>query len=265
MFRGTIAPKGGNVDNISHRAKDLLAQMAPGMPKFLVFEFIWNEIIHCSHDGSNGCHYAPYIFYMIKKMTGLEILTDMPHNSYSSPRGKIEQLLKIGAKATSRAPLGEFPGNYPPRGLHWSRTGGARQAQAPRTSHPPPPSSSHGPSHGLSEGPSSSRGTYKKKKGKLDFIAQGVFACFNMCKQNAAEICEHRRYMEEELVKIEKRQKELLAKNDIPHSPVREIRDFPPPPHIYNPWDDLSFSHFEGYGEEVEEDLGGREQSGRGL
>ena len=62
LFRGTIAPKGGNVDNISHRAKDLLAQMAPGMPKFLVFEFIWNEIIHCSHDGSSGCHYAPPTF-----------------------------------------------------------------------------------------------------------------------------------------------------------------------------------------------------------
>ena len=43
LFRFTLTPRGGDSDNISHRAKNLLAQMAPGKPKFAVMEFIWNE------------------------------------------------------------------------------------------------------------------------------------------------------------------------------------------------------------------------------
>jgi len=50
---------------------------------------------------------------------------------------------------------------------------------------------------------------------------------------------EHRKYMDEELLKLERRQKEIMAKVDLPHSPVREPRDFPTPPRVYNPWDDF--------------------------
>ena len=66
LFRFTLTPRGGDSDNISHRAKNLLVQMAPGKPKFAVMEFVWNEIIGCSYDSSSVCHYAPYIFHMIK-------------------------------------------------------------------------------------------------------------------------------------------------------------------------------------------------------
>ena len=79
LFRGTLYPRAGDADNISKRAKNLLFQMAPGKPKFKVFNFIWNEIIYCSHDASSGCHYAPYIFHMIKHVTGINILTDKLH------------------------------------------------------------------------------------------------------------------------------------------------------------------------------------------
>ena len=44
--------------------------------------------------------------------------------------------------------------------------------------------------------------------------------------------------MDEELLKFERRQKEIMAKVDLPHSPIREPRDFPTPPRVYNPWDD---------------------------
>ena len=66
LLRFTLTPRGGDSDNISHRAKNLLVQMAPGKPKFAVMEFVWNEIIGCSYDSSSVCHYAPYIFHMIK-------------------------------------------------------------------------------------------------------------------------------------------------------------------------------------------------------
>ena len=50
------------------------------------------------------------------------------------------------------------------------------------------PGSSHDPSEA---GPSSSRGPPRaptKKKGILNFISQGLFACFNTRKHNAEEI-----------------------------------------------------------------------------
>ena len=82
LFRFTLTPRGGDSDNISHRAKNLLAQMAPGRCKFAVMEFIWNEIIACSSDSSSACHYAPYIFHMIKTVTQLNIVHSTFHVSY---------------------------------------------------------------------------------------------------------------------------------------------------------------------------------------
>ena len=45
LFHFTLTPRGGDSDNISNRAKNLLVQMAHGKRKFAVMEFIWNEII----------------------------------------------------------------------------------------------------------------------------------------------------------------------------------------------------------------------------
>jgi hypothetical protein len=53
-------------------------------------------------------------------------------------------------------------------------------------------------------------------------IAEGVFACFNMCRQNAQEIRDLKKRLDEEHLKLERRQKELMTKADLPHSPVRE-------------------------------------------
>jgi hypothetical protein len=113
--------------------------------------------------------------------------------------------------------------------------------------------------------PSTSRGrkASKSKQGKLSFIAQGIFACFNMCRQNAYEMREHRRYIDEELLKIERRQKELMAKVDIPHSPVREPRDFSSPPPIYNPLDDYVPQEYQ-FGDDFELDYGGQEMPFQG-
>jgi len=40
LFRFTLTPRGGDSDNISHRVKNLLVQIAPGKRKFAVMEFI---------------------------------------------------------------------------------------------------------------------------------------------------------------------------------------------------------------------------------
>ena len=77
-----------------------------------------------------------------------------------------------------------------------------------------------------------------KKKSILNFISQGLFASFNVGKHNAQEIRAHRQHVDEQLLKLETRQKALMAKNDIVHSPICEPLDFPPPPEFYNPWEE---------------------------
>ena len=170
LFRFALTPRGGDSDNISHRAKNLLVQMALGKRKFAVMEFIWNEIISYSSDSSSVYHYAPYIFHIIKTVTHLNILHSTLHVSYHTTKGKIEQALHIGNHSTGIQPFGPFPGAYPPSSA--SAPGASSSRGAPSSSRAAPSSPTR---------PSTSRGrrASKGKKGKLDFIAQGIFACFN--------------------------------------------------------------------------------------
>ena len=69
---------------------------------------------------------------------------------------------------------------------------------------------------------------------------------------------EHRRDKDEELLKLERRQKEIMAKVDLLHSPICEPRDFPTPPRVYNLWDDFA-PQDHSFGDDVELDYGGQE------
>jgi len=193
---------------------------------------------------------------MIKTETKLNILHSTVHVSYRSNKGKIEQSLYIGRHSTGIDPLGPFPGACSSTFTPGVSSSGA----APPPSSGAPSSSQAAPATPTE--PSTSRGRWapKSKKGKLEYSAQGMFACFNMCRQNSQEIREHRRYMDEELLKLERRQKEIMAKVDLPYSPVREPRDFPTPPRVYNPWDD--YVPQENPDDDVEFDYGGQEMPG---
>jgi hypothetical protein len=92
--------------------------------------------------------------------------------------------------------------------------------------------------------------------------SQGLFACFNVGKHNAQEIRAHRQHVDEQLIKLETRQKALLAQHNIEHSPVREPMDFPPPPTFYNPWEiygDTSMMYGAPPTDIDDEDFGGGE------
>ena len=52
-----------------------------------------------------------------------------------------------------------------------------------------------------------------------------------------------------------------MAKVDLLHSPIREPRDFPTPPRVYNPWDDFA-PQDHSFGDDVELDYGGQEIPG---
>jgi hypothetical protein len=100
----------------------------------------------------------------------------------------------------------------------------------------------------------------------LNFISQGLFACFNVDRYNAQELHDHKKHVDEKLLKIEARQKEIMAKYDMPHSPLHAPMESPPPPTFYNPWEEMGgpsmmFGAPQVDEDELEEDLGGREAS----
>jgi hypothetical protein len=167
LFHYTLTPKIGDNYNISNVAKEILVRMALGKEAFSVFDFIWEEIIVCSMSANKSCQYAPWIFKMIREVTGVGILTDKPYSWYKPNKGNIERLLKLGKHAPPR-----------PASLGGSSSGG------PSTYEPP----------SSSLGPSASRGTVPpgKKKSIFNFLSQGLFACFNVGKHNAQEIRAHR-------------------------------------------------------------------------
>lgn len=150
---------------------------------------------------------------MICQVTGVDILADKVHHVYKPSKGAIDQLLKLG-KWAPKLPSSEGTSQVAPS-----------SQQAPSSSHAPPCPQGLPPSG-------------SKKKSILSFISQGLFACFNVGKHNAQEIRAHRQHVDEQLIRLETRQKALLARHNIEHSPVHEPMNYPPPPQFYNPWEE---------------------------
>jgi hypothetical protein len=109
------------------------------------------------------------------------------------------------------------------------------------------------------EGSSHSRGDPRGKKGKLNFIAKGLFACFNMLRKDAREREADHQWMAQELHRQERNQKDMVAQLNLPHSPVHEMRTFDPPSPVPNPWEDLGSWVPVDDDDEEEEDYGGSE------
>ena len=82
LFRETINPKGGDSNSLRKYAKNLLARMAPGSDAFSVSRFIWAELSDSLYDARNDLPYAPYIMYIIERVSGIEFKKDMEHRPY---------------------------------------------------------------------------------------------------------------------------------------------------------------------------------------
>ena len=87
--------------------KNFLARMALNRAQFSVFDFICDEIISCSVSPKKDCHYALYIFFMIKEVTGINIFADQNHLVYKPSKGTLDRLLKIGSHAPPRRTRGQ--------------------------------------------------------------------------------------------------------------------------------------------------------------
>jgi hypothetical protein len=79
LFRKTICPGDGDPTNISHYAKNLLANLRDGAPPFSVIDYIWEEIKGISLNPQKNCGFAPYLIFLIKDVTGRGFLKEGIH------------------------------------------------------------------------------------------------------------------------------------------------------------------------------------------
>jgi hypothetical protein len=81
LFRKTICPRDVDPTNISHYAKNLLANMRDGAPAFSVIDYIWEEIKGISLNPQKNCGFAPYFMFIIEDVTN----RSFPKDGFNMP------------------------------------------------------------------------------------------------------------------------------------------------------------------------------------
>jgi len=79
--------------------RNVLARFAPGGDKFNVPHFMWQEIRVAVDDARKGLPYAPYLMFVIERVTGIRFVKDRLHEQY-----KIEKARHAKASETIASP-----------------------------------------------------------------------------------------------------------------------------------------------------------------
>jgi hypothetical protein len=79
LFRKTICPRDEDPTNISHYAKNLLANLRDGAPPFSMIDYIWEEIKCISLSPQKNCAITPYLMFLIKDVMGRSFLKEGIH------------------------------------------------------------------------------------------------------------------------------------------------------------------------------------------
>jgi len=82
LIRNTINPKDGAASDINGCVRNVLARFASGGDRFNVPRFMWTELRFAVEDGRRGLPYAPYLMFMIERVTGFYFLKDGMHTVY---------------------------------------------------------------------------------------------------------------------------------------------------------------------------------------
>ena len=82
LIRNTINPKDGAASDINGYVRNVLARFAPGGNKFNIPQFIWHELRLVMEDGRKGLPYAPYLTFLIEKVTWISFPKDGMHTVY---------------------------------------------------------------------------------------------------------------------------------------------------------------------------------------
>ena len=103
LIKHTINPKDGAASDLNGYVRNVLARFAFGGDRFNVPRFMWHELRNAMDDGRKGLPYAPYLMFMIERVTGYKFDKDGLHTIY-----KIEKTQDVGASRSVRcSPLVE--------------------------------------------------------------------------------------------------------------------------------------------------------------
>jgi hypothetical protein len=79
IFCATIDAKDGDTMTLCYFACNLLARIMPGGRPFCIMDFIWNELRRTMNDPKKLLPSAPYIMYMIERVTKITFPKDCKH------------------------------------------------------------------------------------------------------------------------------------------------------------------------------------------
>ena len=99
LIRHTINPKDGAASNLNGYVRNVLARFSPGGEKFNVPHFMWQEIRVAMDDARKGLSYAPYLMFVIERVTGYQFVKNGLHEQY-----KIEKARHAKASETIASP-----------------------------------------------------------------------------------------------------------------------------------------------------------------
>jgi hypothetical protein len=94
FFRPTIDPKQVDATALRHFAPNLLNWMAPDEEGFCIFDFIWNELRRAMNDPMKYLPYAPYLMYMIERVTNVSYPKDVVHEPFRHLRDRAKKAPK---------------------------------------------------------------------------------------------------------------------------------------------------------------------------
>ena len=79
FFRATIDAKDGDSAALRYYAVNLLARALPGGKLFCIMDFIWNELRRTMIEAKKSLPAAPYIMYMIERVTKVTFPKTVKH------------------------------------------------------------------------------------------------------------------------------------------------------------------------------------------
>ena len=97
LIKHTINPKDGAASDLNAYVRNVLARFAPRGDRFNVPRFMWRELRNAMEDGRKGIPYAPYLMFMIERVTGYRFEKDGLHTVY-----KIMKTHGVGASRAVR-------------------------------------------------------------------------------------------------------------------------------------------------------------------
>jgi len=110
LFRATISPKVGDATILRHNAKNLLMRMIPDGEPFCISGFIWNELKVAVDDLRKNLPYAPYLMYMIEKVTKITFPKEVRHQPLQPKKKKMPFIPSSRPHPHSNGSSGQFKG-----------------------------------------------------------------------------------------------------------------------------------------------------------